>query len=59
VDLGILDALQIFDRTCQPQFEDVGIGVICTAQDKLSHYLTAVTDQLPIESKYQPSWLTT
>lgn len=52
VDLGILDVLQIFGRAGRPQFEDVGIGMICTTQDKLSHYLTAVTDQLPIESKF-------
>lgn len=52
VDLGILDVLQIFGRAGRPQFEDTGIGMICTTQDKLSHYLTAVTDQLPIESKF-------
>lgn len=52
VDLGILDVLQIFGRAGRPQFEDVGIGMICTTADKLSHYLTAVTDQLPIESKF-------
>ncbi|PSS00629.1 activating signal cointegrator 1 complex subunit 3 [Coniella lustricola] len=52
VDLGILDVLQIFGRAGRPQFEDTGIGMICTTQDKLTHYLTAVTDQLPIESKF-------
>lgn len=52
VDLGILDVLQIFGRAGRPQFEDVGIGMICTTHDKLAHYLTAVTDQLPIESKF-------
>lgn len=52
VDLGILDVLQIFGRAGRPQFEDTGIGMICTTQDKLAHYLTAVTDQLPIESKF-------
>jgi antiviral helicase SLH1 len=52
VDLGILDVLQIFGRAGRPQFEDVGIGMICTTADKLSHYLTAVTDQLPIESRF-------
>ena len=52
VDLGILDVLQIFGRAGRPQFEDTGIGMICTTQDKLSHYLTAVTDQMPIESKF-------
>lgn len=52
VDLGILDVLQIFGRAGRPQFEDVGIGMICTTHDKLAHYLTAVTEQLPIESKF-------
>ena len=52
VDLGILDVLQIFGRAGRPQFEDVGIGMICTTIDKLPHYLTAVTDQLPIESRF-------
>jgi len=52
VDLGILDVLQIFGRAGRPQFEDTGIGMICTTQDKLNHYLTAVTDQLPIESRF-------
>ncbi|CAI4210589.1 unnamed protein product [Parascedosporium putredinis] len=52
VDLGILDVLQIFGRAGRPQFEDTGIGMICTTQDKLSHYLTAVTEQRPIESRF-------
>ncbi|PHH92530.1 hypothetical protein CDD83_7027 [Cordyceps sp. RAO-2017] len=52
VDLGILDVLQIFGRAGRPQFEDTGIGMICTTQEKLNHYLTAVTEQLPIESKF-------
>ncbi|KAH8889849.1 Sec63-domain-containing protein [Thozetella sp. PMI_491] len=52
VDLGILDVLQIFGRAGRPQFEDVGIGMICTTADKVAHYLSAVTDQLPIESKF-------
>ncbi|KAI2614176.1 Sec63-domain-containing protein [Hypoxylon fragiforme] len=52
VDLGILDVLQIFGRAGRPQFEDVGIGMICTPIDKLQHYLTAVTEQQPIESRF-------
>ncbi|KAK3987872.1 putative helicase [Cladorrhinum sp. PSN332] len=52
VDLGILDVLQIFGRAGRPQFEDTGIGMICTTHDRLAHYLTAVTDQLPIESRF-------
>ncbi|ODA76273.1 hypothetical protein RJ55_08118 [Drechmeria coniospora] len=52
VDLGILDVLQIFGRAGRPQFEDTGVGMICTTQDRLHHYLTAVTEQLPIESRF-------
>ncbi len=52
VDLGILDVLQMFGRAGRPQFEDRGIGIICTTHDKLQHYLEAVTQQHPIESKF-------
>ena len=51
-DLGILDVLQIFGRAGRPQFQDSGIGFICTTHDKLDHYLTAVTEQQPIESRF-------
>ena len=52
VDLGILDVLQIFGRAGRPQFQATGIGFICTTHDKLSHYLSAVTQQQPIESRF-------
>ncbi|KAI9802946.1 MAG: hypothetical protein M1825_002177 [Sarcosagium campestre] len=52
VDVGILDVLQIFGRAGRPQFQDSGIGFICTTHDKLAHYLTAVTQQQPIESRF-------
>ncbi|KAH0543705.1 hypothetical protein FGG08_002021 [Glutinoglossum americanum] len=52
IDLGILDVLQIFGRAGRPQFQEVGIGFICTTHEKLPHYLTAVTQQQPIESKF-------
>lgn len=52
VDLGILDVLQIFGRAGRPQFQDTGIGMICTTHDKLQHYLSAITQQQPIESKF-------
>lgn len=52
VDLGILDVLQIFGRAGRPQFEDTGIGMICTTQDRLQHYLRAITEQQPIESRF-------
>lgn len=52
VDLGILDVLQIFGRAGRPQFQDSGVGFICTTYDKVNHYLSAVTQQQPIESKF-------
>ena len=52
VDLGILDVLQIFGRAGRPQFQSTGIGFICTTHDKLHHYLSAVTQQQPIESRF-------
>lgn len=52
IDLGILDVLQIFGRAGRPQFQDTGIGMICTTADKLPHYLTAVTSSVPIESRF-------
>ena len=52
VDLGILDVLQIFGRAGRPQFQATGIGFICTTHDKLDRYLSAVTQQQPIESKF-------
>ncbi|PVI04840.1 Sec63-domain-containing protein [Periconia macrospinosa] len=52
VDLGILDVLQIFGRAGRPQFQDTGIGFICTTHDRLDHYMKAVTEQQPIESRF-------
>ena len=52
VDLGILDVLQIFGRAGRPQFQATGIGFICTTHDRIDHYLSAVTQQQPIESKF-------
>ena len=52
VDLGILDVLQIFGRAGRPQFESHGEGIIITKHEKLSHYLSAITTQVPIESQF-------
>ena len=51
VDLSILDVLQIFGRAGRPQFQAAGVGFICTTHEKLDHYLSAVTQQQPIESR--------
>ncbi|GAA97792.1 hypothetical protein E5Q_04471, partial [Mixia osmundae IAM 14324] len=52
VDLGILDVLQIFGRAGRPQYETHGVGYICTTADKLDHYVSAITQQHPIESRF-------
>ncbi|PCH41279.1 Sec63-domain-containing protein [Wolfiporia cocos MD-104 SS10] len=52
VDLSVLDVLQVFGRAGRPGMEDSGVGYICTAIDKLDHYLDAVTSQNPIESRF-------
>ncbi|KAK5666592.1 putative steryl acetyl hydrolase mug81 [Batrachochytrium dendrobatidis] len=52
VDLSILDVLQIFGRAGRPQYEDRGIGYIITTHDKLTHYLSSMTQQHPIESTF-------
>lgn len=55
VDLGILDVMQIFGRAGRPQFDKHGEGTIITTHDKLSHYLTLLTQQNPIESQFLDS----
>ena len=51
-DVGILDVLQIFGRAGRPQFDTSGHGTIITKHDKLSHYLSLLTNQFPIESNF-------
>ncbi|XP_046669965.1 activating signal cointegrator 1 complex subunit 3-like [Homalodisca vitripennis] len=52
VDLEILDVLQIFGRAGRPQFDKSGHGTIITTHDKLSHYLSVLTNQYHIESNF-------
>ncbi|KAI8983869.1 Sec63 Brl domain-containing protein [Pilobolus umbonatus] len=52
VDLSILDVLQIFGRAGRPQYETHGVGYIITTHDRLAHYISAITQQHPIESKF-------
>ena len=44
--------LQIFGRAGRPQFDTSGHGTIITTHDKLSHYLSLLTNQFPIESNF-------
>ena len=53
VDLGISDVIQIFGRAGRPGFgSDYGTGVLCTTSDKIDHYVSLITQQHPIESKF-------
>jgi antiviral helicase SLH1 len=45
VDLSVLDVLQVFGRAGRPGMETSGEGFICTTEEKLQHYLDAVTSQ--------------
>ena len=46
MDLSVLDVLQVFGRAGRPGLESSGEGYICTTEDKLTHYLDAVTSQV-------------
>lgn len=50
VDLSVLDVLQVFGRAGRPGLETSGEGYICTTEDKLTHYLDAVTSQVQFVS---------
>ncbi|KAG2042976.1 Sec63-domain-containing protein [Suillus americanus] len=52
VDLSVLDVLQVFGRAGRPGLETSGEGYICTTEDKLVHYVDAITSQNPIESRF-------
>lgn len=52
MDLSVLDVLQMFGRAGRPQYETHGVSYICTTSDKIDHYITAVSQQVPIESKF-------
>ncbi|KAG8713056.1 hypothetical protein FRC09_019141, partial [Ceratobasidium sp. 395] len=46
VDLSVLDVLQIFGRAGRPGMESSGVGYICTSEEKLEHYLSAMISQV-------------
>lgn len=43
--------MQIFGRAGRPQFDTSGTGIIITTHEKMNFYLSALTNQIPIESK--------
>ncbi|AAS50913.2 ABR142Wp [Eremothecium gossypii ATCC 10895] len=53
IDLGISDVIQIFGRAGRPGFGSLhGTGILCTTSDRLDHYISLITQQYPIESKF-------
>ncbi|SMN22397.1 similar to Saccharomyces cerevisiae YGR271W SLH1 Putative RNA helicase related to Ski2p, involved in translation inhibition of non-poly(A) mRNAs [Maudiozyma saulgeensis] len=53
IDLGISDVIQIFGRAGRPGFGSAnGTGILCTSNDKLDHYVSLITQQHPIESRF-------
>ncbi|XP_034181076.1 activating signal cointegrator 1 complex subunit obelus [Osmia lignaria lignaria] len=52
INLDILDVLQIFGRAGRPQFDTSGHAVIITSHNNLYHYLSLLTNQIPIESNF-------
>ncbi|CCF57836.1 hypothetical protein KAFR_0D01890 [Kazachstania africana CBS 2517] len=53
VDLGISDVIQIFGRAGRPGFgSSHGIGILCTSSASLDHYVSLITQQHPIESRF-------
>uniref|UniRef100_A0A8D8Y8W6 U5 small nuclear ribonucleoprotein 200 kDa helicase n=1 Tax=Cacopsylla melanoneura TaxID=428564 RepID=A0A8D8Y8W6_9HEMI len=52
VHIGILDVLQIFGRAGRPQYNTSGHATIITPHEKLNHYLSLLTNQIPIESNF-------
>lgn len=52
VDLSMLDVMQIFGRAGRPQYDTSGYACIITLHEKLSHYLSMLTNQCPIESNF-------
>lgn len=52
VHLGILDVLQIFGRAGRPQFESHGEGILITTHEQMTRYLSALSCQAPIESRF-------
>jgi activating signal cointegrator complex subunit 3 len=42
----------LFSRAGRPQYDRSGEGIIITTHDKLRHYLSMLTHQVPIESQF-------
>ena len=51
-DLSILDVQQMFGRAGRPQYDTSGEAVLMTDHAKVNHYIGALTNSSPIDSKF-------
>lgn len=51
-DLSILDVQQMFGRAGRPQYDSSGEAVLMTDHAKVNHYIGALTNSSPIDSKF-------
>lgn len=52
-NVGISDVIQIFGRAGRPGYGSAnGTGILCTSSDALDEYVSLITQQHPIESKF-------
>jgi activating signal cointegrator complex subunit 3 len=51
-DLSILDVQQMFGRAGRPQYDTSGEATLMTDHAKVNHYIGALTNSSPIDSKF-------
>ena len=51
-DLSILDVQQMFGRAGRPQYDTSGEAALITDHSKVNHYIGALTNSAPIDSKF-------
>jgi activating signal cointegrator complex subunit 3 len=51
-DLSILDVQQMFGRAGRPQYDTSGEAMLMTDHAKVNHYIGALTNSAPIDSKF-------
>ncbi len=51
-DLSILDVQQMFGRAGRPQYDTSGEAALMTDHSKVNHYIGALTNSSPIDSKF-------
>lgn len=51
-ELSTLDVMQMLGHAGRPQYDSYGEGIILTGHGELTHYLSLMNQQLPIESQF-------